>query len=80
MGQAITGLASGDIVVKKDGTELVYGTDYTLSADLSGATFIIAFMSSAALANGSVVTVEMTKAGYAINGGDAIAVANTIPA
>jgi len=78
LGQAITGLAAGDIVVNKGGVALVKDTGYTLAADLTGPTFGITFLAAAALDNTSVVTVVMTKAGYAINGGDPITVANTI--
>jgi len=79
LGQVITGLAAGDIVVKKGATALVKGTDYTLSSDLTGTTFDITFLAPAALNNTSAVTVEITKTGYTINSGTAIAVGNTIP-
>ena len=77
--QAISDLAANDIVVKKDGVPLTSATDYTLGA-LTGTTLDITFTSSATLNNTSVVTVEMTKAGYTINSGNPIVVANTIPA
>ena len=79
LGQVITGLATGDIVVKKDGTALTDVTDYALTG-LGTTSVGIAFTASAGLTNASVITVEMTKAGYTINGGAAIAVTNNIPA
>jgi len=79
LSQAITSLVAGDIVVKKDGVALASGT-YTQSYVLSTPTIVIEFLAGAALVSTSVVTVVITKAGYVINGGDAIAVANTIPA
>ncbi|WP_459481359.1 beta strand repeat-containing protein [Clostridium saccharoperbutylacetonicum] len=77
LGQAISGLSASDIVVKKGGVALTSGTDYTLGT-LTGTTFDITFAGSAGLTNTSVITVEITKTGYTINGGSAIAVANTI--
>ena len=79
LGGSIAGLEAGDIVVKKDATTLEKDTDYILSPDLSGTTFDITFLASAALNRESEVTVEMAKDGYAINGGSAITVENTIP-
>ena len=55
------------------------GSDkYTLGG-LDTTSVTIEFLAGAALDNTSVVTVEITKVGYVINGGAAIAVVNTIP-
>lgn len=81
LSEAITGLAAGDIVVKVGGSALDNsGSDkYTLGG-LDSTSVTIAFLAGASLDNTSVITVEMTKAGYTINGGVAIAVTNNIPA
>ncbi|MDF2613282.1 MAG: S-layer domain protein [Clostridia bacterium] len=78
LGQAITGLAAGDIVVKKDGVALTNVTNYALSG-LSGTSVGITFDASADLISTSVVTVEIVKAGYTIGNGNPIPVTNTIP-
>ena len=75
LGQVITGLATGDIVVKKDGAALTDVTDYALTG-LDGTSVVITFTAAAALNSTSEVTVEMTKTNYTINGGAAIAVTN----
>jgi hypothetical protein len=72
------GLGAGDIVVKKDGTALAKDTDYTLA--INTFTVDITFLEAAALDSTSEVTVKITKMGYKINGGEAIAVPNNIPA
>ena len=78
MGQVITGLATGDIVVKKDGAALTDVMDYALTG-LDGTSVVITFKAPAGLVSTSEVTVEMTKIGYTINGGATIAVTSTIP-
>ncbi|AWI03117.1 hypothetical protein B9W14_00875 [Clostridium drakei] len=79
LGQTITGLAAGDIVVKKGGVVLTSGTDYNLTG-LATTSVGIGFTGSAALDNTSVITIEITKAGYTVNGGSAINVTNSIAA
>jgi len=81
LGQIIPGLAAGDIIVKVGGVELNNaGADkYTLGG-LASTSVTIAFQAASALDNTSLVSVVIIKDSYLINGGSAIAVANTIPA
>lgn len=78
LGQVIPGLTASDIVVKKDGIALL-PTEYTLGI-LTGTTVDITFDATAGLAYSQVITVEITKIGYTINGGSAINITNTIDA
>lgn len=78
LGKVIPGLTASDIVVKKDGTALP-STAYSLGS-LTGTTVDITFDATAGLTKGQVITVEITKAGYTINGGTAIVIANMIDA
>lgn len=77
LNETITDLTADDITVFKNGVEMVYLTDYTLS-DLETTSISITFKYSAALDSDSVIVIRISKSGYSINDGGDITVTNDI--